>query len=59
MSTETAIEQILGNGRRDPESTGRVFGVGDGDIDALRFDDVLQVVGDNAAARGSENVADE
>ena len=38
-----------GNQGRDPESAGGVFGVGDGDIDPLRFDDVLHMVGDNAA----------
>ena len=51
------IRDVLGDGRRDSEAAGRVLGVGDGQIDRLRFDDVFQVVGDNAAAWRAENIA--
>ena len=37
---------------RNAEAARGIFGVGDGQIDAIGLNDVLQVIGDNAAARG-------
>ena len=42
-----------------PNPPAEVLRVGDGEIDRVGFDDVLQVVGDNAAAGRSEDVPDE
>ena len=53
------FEQVLGNQGRDAEAACGILPVGDSQVDLLRFDDVLQVVGDNAAPRGGEDVADE
>ena len=44
--------------RRDAESAGRVFRVGDGQIDAIGLDDVLQVIGDDPPPGRGENIPD-
>ena len=51
-------EQLFGDGRSDAEAAGGVLRVGDGQVDVVGLDDVLQVVGDNPASRRGENIAD-
>ena len=53
---EAQSEKFFGDRRRDTEASGGVFGIGDGQIDAIGLNDVLQVIGDNAAARGSKDI---
>ena len=42
----------------DPEAACGILAVGDRDIDLVRLDDVLEVVGDDPAAGRTEYVAD-
>ena len=56
---EPEREEVLGDRRRNAEAAGRILGIGDRQVDVIRRDDVLQVIGDDAAAGRSEDVADE
>ena len=53
------FQEFLGDGRGDTEASGGILRIGDGQIDLVGFDDVLQVVGDNAAPGRRENITDE
>jgi hypothetical protein len=52
-------EQLFGDGGSDAEAAGRVFGVGDGEVDVVGGLDVLEMIGDNVAPRRGEDIADE
>ena len=58
LAQEAAREKLFGDGGRDTEAARGVFGVGDSQIDAIGVNDILKMIGDNAAARGSKNIPD-
>jgi hypothetical protein len=56
---QTQSEQFLGDRRRDTETAGCIFSIGDGQIDMVGLLDVLQMVGDDVTPRRGEDIADE
>ena len=52
-------EQFIGQRRSDAEASGRVFAVGDGQVNVCFGDDSAQLPGHNLAARGCEDIANE
>jgi hypothetical protein len=56
---QTEGEQLFGDGWSDAETTGCVFAISDGEVDAIGCLDVLKVVGDDVAAWRREDIADE
>jgi hypothetical protein len=46
---DSIAEQLIGELRSDAEASGRVFAVGDGQVDFFTCDDIAQMPGDNAA----------
>ena len=53
------FEEFLGDGRRDAEPSGGILGVGDGQVDPVGGDDVLQMVGSDAPPGRCENIPHE
>jgi len=56
---EPVAEQFVGELRRDPKAARGIFCVGDGEIDLFLSDDLFQILRNDGAARGSEDIADE
>ena len=52
-------EEFFGEGGRDAEAAGGVFAVDDEEIDGVGFEDVGEMLADDVAAGGAEDVADE
>ena len=53
------FQQFLGDGRCDAETAGGIFPICDCQVDAVRLDDILQVVGNNAPPGRSEDISHE
>src|SRR6202012_68798 len=51
-------KQIFRDRGRYAEASRGVFRVGDYQIDRIGLDDIFQMIGDNASARGAKNVPD-
>jgi hypothetical protein len=58
QNVDAKRQQVFRKGRRDAETAGGIFTVGDYQIDLVGADDVLEVIGHNAAAWRGENIAD-
>jgi hypothetical protein len=56
QDVQPVIEQIVGQLRRDSESAGRVFGIGDAQVDLFRIDDLFEILCDDTSSRRGENV---
>ena len=52
------VEELFGDGGREAEAAGGVFAVDDEEIDGVGFKHVGQVLADDVAAGGAEDIAD-